>query len=140
MPGMSPRPFSISLRTRVSMGSSRAFCSAPATAPTFCEMLMPLSLSTTVMGDSRCPAWFNASYAMPPVMAPSPITATMRRSRRPLTRMASARPTAYEMLVLAWPAPITSCSLSSRRRKPDMPSYCRSVGNWPRRPVSSLWP
>ena len=37
---------------------------------------MPLSLSTTTIGVPRPPAWPIASNATPPVIAPSPITAT----------------------------------------------------------------
>jgi hypothetical protein len=64
---------------------------------------MPLSLSTTTIGVPRPPAWWIASNATPPVIAPSPMTATTLpdssapsgapadASRR---RMPSFRPTA----------------------------------------------
>ncbi|MBA7620660.1 hypothetical protein ES703_28014 [subsurface metagenome] len=44
--------------------------------PTEGEIDIPLSLSTTQTLEPRWPAWFNASRAMPPVIAPSPIIAT----------------------------------------------------------------
>jgi hypothetical protein len=46
-----------------------------------CSPTCWLSLRMTIMFLSRNPAWFMASYAMPPVMAPSPITAMTCRDR-----------------------------------------------------------
>ena len=62
-----------------------------------------------------------------------------RRSR------ATARPSAIERPVPAWPPSITSCGDSLRRGKPPIPPSCRSVPKRPRRPVISLcayawWP
>ena len=54
--------------------------------PTFSEMDMLLSFSTMMMFDFNADALFRASYARPPVKAPSPITATIFSSvplRRP---------------------------------------------------------
>ncbi|MBE1442538.1 hypothetical protein GGC63_001962 [Paenibacillus sp. OAS669] len=79
----------------------------------------------------------SASSAMPPVKAPSPITAkTLLVSS--LRSRASAIPSAAESEVLLWPASQTSCSLSARLTKPDKPSFWRSVWNRSIRPVSIL--
>ena len=43
--------------------------------PTFLEILISLSFKITVIFDLLYPASFNASIAIPPVKAPSPITA-----------------------------------------------------------------
>ena len=42
---------------------------------------MPLSFSTITIGVSRPPAFSSASKLTPPVIAPSPTTATTRASR-----------------------------------------------------------
>ena len=55
---------------------------------------MPLSLSTTTIGVPRPPAWLIASKATPPVIAPSPITATTLPSASPMWRIPSLIPTA----------------------------------------------
>ena len=47
-------------------------------------------------------------------------------------------PSAADIAVPAWPAPNWSCSLSLRLRKPEIPSFCRSVGKASFRPVSSF--
>lgn len=39
------------------------------------ELTWPFSFRMTIMRWFWYPAWFIASYAMPPVMAPSPMTA-----------------------------------------------------------------
>lgn len=48
-------------------------------APTFSEIDISLSLRITSMSGLMSPAWFMASKAIPAVMAPSPITQTVRR-------------------------------------------------------------
>jgi hypothetical protein len=64
-------------------------------APTFGAIDIPLSLRTTTIGVPRPPAWWIASNATPPVIAPSPMTATtLPASASPRRRMASLRPTA----------------------------------------------
>ena len=74
-------------------------------APTFGEIDISLSFSTTTrFFCCRCPAWFSASKAMPAVMPPSPISAIARRSS-PRCWMARAMPSAAEIEVPAWPAP-----------------------------------
>ena len=60
--------------------------------------------------------------------AASPTTTAMRSSL-PRTSRASARPSAMEMPVPAWPPSNTSCGLSVRRGKPPMPPSWRSVPN-----------
>ncbi len=65
---------------------------------------MSLSFSTTSRSTSRLPAWFSASQASPALMAPSPITATTRRSL-PERRFATAMPSAALIDVLECPTP-----------------------------------
>jgi hypothetical protein len=77
-------------------------------APTLGSMLMQLSFSTTSMSAPMPPAWLRASKAMPAVMAPSPITATLRRSCSPLSLLATAMPRAPPTEVLLWPTPKVS--------------------------------
>ena len=67
-------------------------------APTFSEIDMSLSFRTTITLASACLALFSASKAMPAVIAPSPITATTRRSL-PAARAATAMPMAAEIEV-----------------------------------------
>ena len=82
-------------------GLSLARFNTPESAPTGGEIDMSLSLSTTSRGVSgRWPAWLMASSAMPPVRAPSPITATHLNDSPRLSR-AIAMPSAAEMDVLA---------------------------------------
>jgi hypothetical protein len=66
---------------------------------------------------SRNPAWFMASYAMPPVIAPSPMTDSTWL-RLPFMSRPTAMPRPAEMEVLLWPAPKGSYSLSARLVKP----------------------
>lgn len=75
---------------------------------------------------SRKPAWFMASYAMPPVMAPSPMTA-ITLLRLPLMSRPTAMPSPAEMDVDEWPAPKASWSLSERLVNPERPPDCRMV-------------
>jgi hypothetical protein len=76
-------------------------------APTFSEMLMLLSLSTTMRFLPRIPAWLSPSKAIPAVRAASPRMATTFSSP-PRSRIPSAAPRAAEIAVPAWPAPKTS--------------------------------
>jgi hypothetical protein len=89
------------------------------------------------MSRPACPALLSASYASPPVIAPSPVTETMYR-RSPIRSRVVAIPSAAEMDVLACPAPKASCSLSLSRQKPEIPPCWRMVGSRSRRPVSIL--
>mmetsp|Transcript_14551 Transcript_14551/g.24660 ORF Transcript_14551/g.24660 Transcript_14551/m.24660 type:complete len:206 (-) Transcript_14551:490-1107(-) len=103
-----------------------------------------LSLRITIMLESMKPAWFMASYAMPPVMAPSPITAITWLSF-PFRSRPTAMPSPAEMEVELWPAPKGSYSLSARLVKGVSPLVMRSVFMFSRRPVRILcgydwWP
>ena len=70
--------------------------------------------------DFMLPALLSASYASPPVSAPSPITATTVSSP-PARSRAVAMPSAELTDVLAWPAPNGSYSDSLRIAKPESP-------------------
>ena len=76
------------------------------------------------------------------LIAPSPMTATWRRRLGPLPsprlREATAMPSAAEMEVDECAVPKVSYSLSLRLGNPEMPSCCRSLSIWRRRPVSIL--
>ena len=63
--------------------------------------------------------------------------ATVRR-RSPLMRAAAAMPAAALMLVLEWPTPKVSYSLSVRLLKGARPPRRRMVSRRARRPVSIL--
>ena len=73
-----------------------------------------LSLTTMTRGRSLAAAMlFSASQAMPPVSAPSPMTATTWSSFLS-TSFALARPSAQPRTVEAWLFSMTSCSDSAR--------------------------
>ena len=109
---------------------------------------MSLSFRITISRECSAPALFIASYAMPALIAPSPITAmTLRSSRWPLpsclTRKffrsrATAIPSPDEIDVEECAAPNGSYSLSARRVNPDSPPPVRSVRIRSRRPVRIL--
>ena len=63
-------------------------------APTLGEIDIPLSLRITTIGVPRPPACETASKATPPVIEPSPITATTLPSSVPPRSIASLMPTA----------------------------------------------
>ena len=73
------------------------------------------------------PALLSASNAMPALIAPSPITATTRRSS-PLRCAAIAMPSAAEIDVDECAVPNVSYSLSLRRGKPEGPPHAAA---WP---------
>ena len=74
-----------------------------------------MSLTTMTRGRSLSAAMLLiASQAMPPVSAPSPMTATVCRWRSPLSRRALAMPSAHDREVDAWEFSTTSCSDSAR--------------------------
>ena len=75
---------------------------------------------------------------MPADIAPSPITAMLLRSVSPFSFAAVAMPSAAEMLVDECAVPNVSYSDSTRRGKPEMPSFCRSECIRSRRPVRIL--
>ena len=84
------------------------------------------------------PALFSPSNARPPVIEPSPITATTFR-RSPRSSAALAMPNAAEIDTEACPPPKASYSLSAMRGKPLMPPRRRLVRNASQRPVMILW-
>ena len=67
-------------------------------APTGGAIDMSLSFSTTIMPARLAPALFMASYDMPALSAPSPITATILRSS-PFRLPATAIPSPAEIEV-----------------------------------------
>ncbi len=83
------------------------------------------------------PALFIASYAIPALIAPSPITA-MTWFFSPFKSRATAMPRPDEIEVELCAAPNGSYSLSDRRVKPDNPPPCRNVRMRFRRPVRIL--
>ena len=81
--------------------------------PTARSMLMSLSFKMMSMSLGVLETLFKPSKARPPLIAPSPITATMLRSLCPVSRAATAMPSAAEMELLACPQVKVSYSLSS---------------------------
>jgi hypothetical protein len=113
--------------------------------PTAGEIDMSLSFSITSRRMlSVTPALFNASNAIPALIAPSPMIAIECRLDAWL-RAATAMPSAAEIEGEEWAVPNVSYSLSERRGKPDMPPYWRNRAMPSRRPVRILcayvwWP
>lgn len=97
-----------------------------------------MSLTTITSGRSLASAMLlSASQAMPPVRAPSPMTATTWSSRS-RTSFAFARPSAQPRTVEACEFSMTSCSDSACEGYPERPPFIFSFEkSW--RPVSSLW-
>ena len=110
-------------------------------------MLMLLSLSTMSMSLGVADTLLSPSKASPPLIAPSPITAT---TLRPLACVpppsaswrfsATAMPSAADIELLAWPHTNVSYSLSSGEGNGIMPCSLRLVQNASRRPVRILCP
>ena len=98
---------------------------------------MSLSFRMTSRFVGSEPAWFRASNAIPAVIAPSPITATTRRSS-PSRSAPTAIPSAALIEVLECPTPKVSYSLSERAGNGASPPGCLMVWSWSRRPVSTL--
>ena len=74
-----------------------------------------LSLTTMTSGRLDAAMVLSASQAIPPVSAPSPMTATTaRRSSSPVSARALASPSAHERAVDAWLFSTTSCADSDR--------------------------
>ncbi len=97
-------------------------------APTLVEIDILLSFRMNTTFSSISPALLSASYAMPPVIDPSPMMPTTLWSLPSWVR-AAAMPSAADNDVVAWPAPKASYGLSSRFRNPDRPPNCLSVWN-----------
>ena len=107
--------------------------------PTDRSMLMSLSLSTIRMSLGLDDTLLSPSKARPPLIAPSPMTATTWRFC--LESLAAiAMPKAAEMELEAWPQVNVSYSLSKGEGKGRMPCSLRLVQNCSRRPVSILCP
>ena len=107
-------------------------------APTLGEMDISLSFKITSKSTSCIsPAQFKASKACPAVIAPSPITATLRLAR-PASLSATAMPKAAPMDVDECPTPKSSYSDSPRFGKPASPPYWRIVSMRFLRPVRIL--
>ncbi|CUQ29333.1 Uncharacterised protein [Segatella copri] len=83
---------------------------------------------------------FSPSKASPPLMAPSPMTATTCLSVSPFSRAATAIPSAAEMELLACPQAKVSYSLSKGVGNGRMPCNLRLVQKFSRRPVNILCP
>ena len=116
--------------------SSRYWLMPPVTL----SMAMLLSLRMTSISGLAEAMLLSASKAMPPVSAPSPMTATMLRSVSPLRWEAMAMPSAADMDVEECPTPNASYSLSKMLGNPHSPPCLRLVWNLSRRPVSILCP
>lgn len=114
---------------------------------------MDMSLSLRMMSRSLGvdDTLLSPSKASPPLMAPSPITATTclgpllpdaagQSPARPSRCAATAMPKAAEMELEAWPQVNVSYSLSMGVGKGQMPCSLRLVQNCSRRPVSILCP
>ena len=100
------------------------------------EMLLSLRIISKSLSNED--ALLSPSKAIPPVIEPSPITATTFLSS-PLTLAATAIPIAALMELDACPAVKVSYSLSLGWGNPANPSFFRSVSNCLRRPVKILW-
>ena len=100
-------------------------------------MDISLSFNITIKGLSDAPALFIASYAMPALIDPSPITAITLRFV-PFNILPTAMPKPAEIEVDEWPAPNGSNSDSARLVKPDNPPFCRKLVMRSRRPVKIL--
>ena len=108
-----------------------------ATPPTFFEMERSLSFNIIIRLDFNVPALLRASSAIPPVIAPSPITATIF-SFVPCKSLATTMPSAAEIEVEACPVPKASHSLSFFFGKPDKPSNFLKFSSLSFLPVSIL--
>src|SRR3954447_24371773 len=106
-------------------------------APTGGAIDMSLSLRMTISRLSMDPALFIASYAMPAVIEPSPMTQTTFLGL-PIRSPATAMPSPAEIEVEEWPVPNGSYSLSDRLVKPERPPPWRRVRMRSRRPVRIL--
>ena len=109
-------------------------------APAGGEMEQSLSLTITRSFTPffQTPASLSASIAIPPVSAPSPITAMAQRSRSPAKWAATAMPSAAEIEVELCAVPKASYSDSERLGNPEIPPSWRSLAMPSLRPVRIL--
>ena len=103
-------------------------------------MDMSLSLRMIRMSFGVDDTLLRPSKARPPLMAPSPITATTCLLAFPVFFAATAMPSAAEMLLEAWPHVNVSYSLSNGVGNGRTPPNLRLVKKLSRRPVRILWP
>ncbi len=106
-------------------------------APTFSEIDISLSLSTTTISFLISPAWLSASNAIPAVIAPSPMTDTTFLSL-PSFSAATAMPSAALIDVDEWPTAKVSYSLSGGHGNGCKPFFWRMVLMRSARPVKIL--
>ncbi len=107
------------------------------TPPTFSEMDILLSFKIIIKFFFKREALFNASYAIPPVSEPSPITETIVCSSSRKSR-AFTSPKPADMEVELCPVSKQSHSLSFLFGKPLIPPYFLKCSNPERLPVSNL--
>jgi hypothetical protein len=98
----------------------------------------PLSFRITITFELIYAALFIASYAMPPVIAPSPIMAMQLLFGFESKFLPTDMPSAAEIEVEECPAPKQSYALSFLFVKPDIPCSCRRVSILSLRPVKIL--
>ena len=137
--GIADRIFLVTSLVLKYPGVVRMFDRLRAKLPMFFEI--DISFSFMTMSSLRSPACgqlLSASCTMPPVKAPSPITATVQLPL-PDSFSASAMPSAADSAVELCPAPNGSYTLSERLVKPEIPPGLRSVSKLSNLPVSSLW-
>ena len=108
--------------------------------PTLRSMAMLLSLRIINRLLSVDEALLSPSKANPPLMEPSPITATTWRFSSPFFLAATAIPKAAEMEFEACPQVKVSYSLSFGEGKGRIPFNLRLVLKASLRPVNILWP
>jgi hypothetical protein len=125
-------------RPRVNIGFERSTPRYDAIDPTLGAIDISLSLRMTMKFDLSVPALLIASYASPPVSAPSPMIETTVSSP-PARSRAVTMPNPAEIAVDACPAPNASYGDSERIEKPEIPPPWRSVSKRFARPVSNLW-
>ena len=100
------------------------YCFIP---PTLLSMAMSLSFRMMSKLLGVLDTLFSPSKASPPLMLPSPITATTCRSFSPLRSAATAMPSAADMELEACPQLNVSYWLSSGEGKGRIPCRCRLV-------------
>lgn len=101
-------------------------------------MSLSLRMMSRLLGVSL--TLLSPSKARPPLMAPSPMTATTCLSVSPRCMAATLMPSAAEIELEAWPHAKVSYSLSAGEGKGRTPPQQRLVWNVSRRPVRILWP
>ena len=135
-----PNTFQISFLILLNVGDVDISVRYLLSAPTFGSIDMQLSFSTIVILVSVSPAWFIPSNEIPPVIPPSPMTATCCLSFLPWYLEAIAIPRAADIDVEECPTPKVSYSLSEIFGNPDIPLYILFVWNSFFLPVSILCP